>query len=376
MKKHGALALVAVLALLCLALPVSANSSGQGGGGIRWGPYTLSAGDSASGDLTVFGPVTLREDSFFDGDLTVFGEVLIEYGATMDGTLVVMGTLELAGTVDGDVFAAGTATLEESAYVSGDLSAVSGVLQDGEAIVDGDIVLLDEDDFDWDIPPFPGADLHVNQRPFWITWVWNGMRAIFSTLVMGLIALVLVSVWPQQVEQVSQTIESAPLTTFGIGLLVWLLTPLVFVLLAITLCLLPLGIVGLVIVGIGVLLGIVALGAILGRRVWCQVYKQPQPNAVVTTVLGTSILTLLLLLAKIIWPLHSLLLFVLIPPAAGAVLLTRFGMVPYASNGKSVFAPRVPPPAALSPVPFVEDVAAEVQEGVPFDDGEDDLSGV
>jgi hypothetical protein len=40
-------------------------------------------------------------------------------------------------------------------------------------------------------------------------------------------------------------------------------------------------------------------------------------------------------LAQIFAPLQALLVFLLIPPAAGAVLLTRFGSMPYAARGGS-----------------------------------------
>ena len=63
--------------------------------------------------------------------------------------------------------------------------------------------------------------------------------------------------------------------------------------------------------------------------------------------------------------LNILLVFVLIPPAAGAVLLTRFGTVPYAFNGKSVLSSISTPSSggSLYDEDIVEDiVVADVME--------------
>lgn len=254
-------------------------------------------------------------------------------------------------------------------------------MQDETAVVEGIVEPLDEGDFDWNMPALPHIDIKTRHQPFWVTWFWSGMSTVFYTLVMALIALVLVSIWPKQVERVSQVVENAPLTAFGVGLLTLFLSILGFIILAITICLFPLGIIGLIIVGIGVLLGFVALGAVLGRRIWGQISQKPQPDTVISTIIGTGTLTLLLALAEAVWPLHILLFCVLIPPAAGAVLLTRFGMMPYASNGKPLFASTpatsafpikpvdVVPINVIDDVPDIGVVEAEV-EITPVDEGE------
>lgn len=373
MMKHWRFVVLLVLIFALIAGPVSAASGDQQGGGPHFGPYTLSSGNSVSGDLAVFGPVMLEEDSEFDGDLTVFGEVTIEEGATLEGTLVVLGAIEIAGTVDGDVFSAGAVQLEDTAYVNGDVSAIGTISQDEGAVVEGSVTPMDEGEFNWDGPnielpgPIVGPQVRVRQTPFWARGLWAFISGIANIVVMSLLSLVIMSIWPQQTERVSRAIEEAPLTAFGMGFLSLLLTMIVFVLLAITLCLLPLGIIGLIIVVIGVLLGWVALGLILGKRVLSGLFSQSQSNTIVAAIVGTGLLGLLLALGKIFWPIHSLVLFVLVPPAAGAVLLTRFGSMPYATQGRPV-APAIAPPSAPAPPDPIK--PASLHEESPADNSE------
>ncbi len=346
MKQRWFLAVVLSGLFLWIAAPVAAGPGTQGGG-IHFGPYTLASGDSASGDLTVFGPATLEANTQFDGDLTVMGAAIIQNGARVDGNLVVFGAADIAGEVDGDVFTAGAVTLQETADVSGDVSALGPISQQEGAEVEGEVTPMEEEDFEWDFPvqepPIVTPEIHIERQPGWVRGLWGIVRNMINVLVMGLLALVVASIWPRPLERVSRVIEETPLTAFGMGLLMLLMVPLIFVLLAVTICLLPLGIVGLIIVGVGMVLGWIALGSIVGRRVLGGLLNQAQPNLVAAAVLGTTLTLLVVALTKIIWPVYGLLMFALTPLAAGAVLLTRFGTMPYATQGRA-FTPVAPHP--------------------------------
>jgi hypothetical protein len=102
-------------------------------------------------------------------------------------------------------------------------------------------------------------------------------------------------------------------------------------------------VIGLIITGIGILFGWVALGLVLGRRVLVSLLDQPAPKPAVSAIVGTALITLILAMARIVAPFRTLLLFLLVPPAVGAVLLTRFGTMPYATSGRSSLPNPVPP---------------------------------
>ena len=356
MTRKWILSLIVSVLLATLALPAAAAPGPQGEGGVHFGPYTLAAGDTVSGDLTVFGgPVTLKDDASFNGDLTVFGPAEIEEGALVYGNLVVMGEADIAGTVDGDVFTAGTLTLRETASIDGNVSAVGAVNRAEGAIIKGDIVPVTESDFEFG-RTFP-IDINVpnvSRGPKWLDIVWNITRAVASVVVLTLLALMIVSVWPENTERVGRAVEEAPLTAFGMGLLVFLGAAMVLGILLITICLSPFAVLGGLAVGVGVLLGWVALGLILGKRILTGLFDQPQPKPLSAAVLGTLLLTSVLALTRVFWPLYGVLMFVLMPLAAGAIVLTRFGTQPYATHGAvptPVSAPVLPKPPIPEAIP-------------------------
>jgi len=400
--KRLIITLILGMCLAAVALqpaPVLAAPGSQSDGNVIFGPYTLASGNTATGDLTVFGgPATLRPESNFNGDLAVFGTVDIEKSANLNGALVVFGDADVAGNVDGDVFVIGALVLRETAHISGDVSATGAIDQREGAVIDGNITPMSERrfefgrDFPIEVPqPFAGPSVTVRSRPVWVQGLWATVRAITGIVVLSLLALVIVSIWPQQTERVGRAIEEATLTSFGMGLLVYLVAFIGLTILLITICLSPFALLGWLIVGVGLLLGWVALGSILGKRVLTSIFNQPQPQPIAAAVLGTALLTLVLAMTRVFWPIHGILMFVLAPLATGAVLLTRFGTMPYATQGGVSAPPRAPkaprpegpivpgqlPPATpptVTPAPVADDhdvVVPAAPAGVsPFDEAE------
>lgn len=339
------------LLLTLLAVPAMAwndESEPAQAGGVHFGEYTLEPGQRASGDLVVFGgPVLLSSGSTLSGDLTVFGTVEVEREATLDGQLVVFGSGEVAGTIEGDLFAVDGLILTETATVVGDVAVAGTLDQHPGATVLGTVKPMTEDDWTWPggiaIPGTPSEPVSGGRStPRWVTFLWRVVRGIASVVVMGLLALLLASLWPTQVARVGRTIEEAPLVSFGVGLLTLILSGLVAVLLAITICLSPLALVGMVVVGIGLLVGWVALGLTFGRQIMAGLSGASQHSVAISAVVGTVLITALLAISRLLGPLNGLLIFLLVPPVAGAVLLTRFGSRPYATRGV------VPPSAPVA----------------------------
>ncbi len=349
---------VCLAATVLQPVPALAAPGPQGDGNVIFGPYTLASGNTATGDMTVFGgPATLEPDSNFNGDLAIFGTVDIQESANLNGTLVVFGDADIAGNIDGDVFVAGALVLRETAYISGDVSATGAIDQRDGAVVDGEVEPMTQRDFDFnrDFPievprPFTNPSTPAYTRPMWVRGLWATVKAIVGVVVLSMLALVIVSIWPQQTERVSRAIEEAALTSFGMGLLVYLVAAVGLTLLAITICLSPFALLGWLIVGAGLLLGWVALGAILGKRVLTSIFNRPQPQPVAAAVIGTGLLSLVLAMTRVFWPIHGILMFVLVPLATGAVLLTRFGTMPYATQGNISGQPRTPKPRPQGPI--------------------------
>jgi len=361
MKQVLARGLLIALLVSLLPLAVLAGPDTQEGGGVHFGAYTLQPDNRVVGDLVVMGgPVHLGEGSELDGDLTVFGPFTMESDAVIEGQLVVLGSSHVEGRVEGDIFTAGVLTLGEAAYVEGDVS-VAGPLERAEgAVIEGDITRMDEEG--WEFPegvqiPAPWRDaepgrpqIEVNRTPRWVTFIWKVVKGIAGVVLLGLLALVVTSLWPTQTERVGRVIEEAPLPAFGVGFLGLLLSGLAAAMLAITICLSPFALVGLVIVGVGSLIGWVGLGLVLGRRVLRGLSGETAQQTVTAAVVGTVLVSSILALSRIFGGLNAFLLFLLVPPGVGAVVLTRFGTRPYATRGAASAAPPSASPPGSPPL--------------------------
>jgi len=365
MLKRVIFASMVALLLLTAASPVWAAQGGIGG--VHFGPYTLAPGDSVTGDLVVFGPVTLGQGSNLTGDLTTFGALEIREEATVRGDVAVFGAADIAGTVEGDVFSAGELRLDSTAHIQGDVSSTGAVTQDEGAVVEGEIQKAERiQGFNWNFPfgpstfdngdgPEPPVSGTQPSQPLWLQVLWKLVRGVLTIVVLGLFALFFVSLWPQHVGRVAETIVNVPLPAFGVGLLVFIGAALVLLILVISICLSPLAVIGALIVGVGAALGWVALGSVLGERVLHGIFKVEQASPVATAVLGTVLLTVLAVLVHLTWDwLPAILIWPLIALAVGAVTLTQFGTRPYAATGT------VPPPAAPPAIPSRRPVAPPV----------------
>jgi len=362
MLKRVIFASMAALLLLTAASPVWAAQGGTGG--VHFGPYTLAPGDSITGDLVVFGPVTLGQGSSLTGDLTTFGALEIREEATVRGDVAVFGAADIAGTVEGDVFSAGELRLGSTAHIQGDVSSTGAVVQEEGAVVEGEIQKVERiQGFNWNYRFGPsmfdngdGPEPHISgtqpSQPLWLQALWKVVRSVLTIVVLGLFALFFVSLWPQHVGRVAETIMNVPLPAFGVGLLVFIGAALVLLILVITICLSPLAVVGALIVGVGAALGWVALGSVLGERVLHGIFKVEQASPVATAVLGTVLLTILAVLVQVTWDwLPLILIWPLIALGVGAVTLTQFGTRPYAAKGAAL------PPAAPPAIPSRRPVA-------------------
>jgi len=384
MKRSLSRGLLLALLLSLLPLAVLAAPVQQDGGGIHFGAYTLQPDNRVAGDLVVMGgPVDLGDGSELDGDLTVFGPLTMGTGAVVEGQLVVLGSADVAGRVEGDVFTAGVLTLGESAYVEGDVS-VAGPLELAEgAVIEGDVTRMDEEGWElpegveipgpWRNPEIIERTVEVNRTPRWVTYFWNLVKGIAGVVLLSLLALVLTSLWPTHIERISRVVEEAPLPAFGVGFLTLLLSGLAAVLLAITICLSPFALVGMVVVGVGALVGWAALGLVLGRRILSGLSSGSAPATVTAAVVGTALVSFILALSRVFGGLNAFLIFLLVPPGVGAVVLTRFGTQPYATRGTGgSTSPRTPPPGGPKPGPgSPTPVASPPQEAAPSEITED-----
>lgn len=339
-SKTTKLFLLALL-VLALVLPFSvANAQGPGNGDkvIFGDNYTLASGETLNGNLTVLG-----------------GNVTLESGSTVTGDVAVIGgNVSAAGAIEGDLAViGGNVTLESSAVVTGDVNTMGGNLnQVPGAEVQGEVIK----GFQFNgadgirIPgisglPFlrPGAPPEINFTPSlpnnapgnWLLgYFLRGLSAIAWAALMAVLGVLVAVLLPQQGGRVTTTVRESSLVSFGTGCLTSVLGVPILLLLAITICLLPLALILSLLLLAAALFGWVAVGWVLGQKAM-QALRTQSSTPILEVVVGVVLLTLLWQMPGVIpclgWFVSFGVGIVAGSIGLGAVLLTRFGTRSYPS---------------------------------------------
>lgn len=332
--------IILLLALLFLPTgPVYAQGPGPGDGRVVFGSnVTVESGDSFEGDLVVFGGnVTIEKDAVLNGDLVVIG-----------------GRIESDGEVNGDVVnVGGQVVLNETALITGDVVTVGGQLrkEDG-AIIEGDVVNNVAPQIDipnGNIPPIVPSVPFVPGIPEIPSVVNSGFNPFFqfgrvfiSSILMAVLGVLTVLFFKKRLDKVSQAVVVQPLMTTGIGLL----TIIALFVMAITIILLPVAVLGLIPLGFAWLFGVIAIGQEVGERFAKALDQEWSP--VLTTGLGTFIVMFIVgfiqSLNELSWVVGC---FTWVVPAfvgllaVGSVVITRFGGMQVTGPGMTVYSPPV-----------------------------------
>lgn len=302
--------LLAVLALL--ALPGTAFAKGFGDDKIvTGGSFTLESNDSLDGNLIVLG-----------------GVVSTQEGSTVTQDVVLLGgTLTIGGLVKGNLVGiGGVVTLEDSAVIEGDVATVAASLHQAPgAEIQGQVVT------GFRIPPvFPrGLALpQVLNTAFDFSPVWSALWFLFRTFLWAAVAALIVILLPQNTDRAARAIVSQPLIAGGVGLLTAIAAPLVLILLAITILLIPISLLAGLALAVAWLFGRIALGMEVGRRIGAALSKDWP--AAVDAGIGTFALAFVVdgigsLVPCVGWILPALVGIL----GLGGVILTAFGTRTY-----------------------------------------------
>jgi cytoskeletal protein CcmA (bactofilin family) len=313
--------------------------------------------DDGSGEVILFGEdLVIRGDETVDGNVVVFGgNVELREGGRVRGDVVCLGG---AATIDGRIAGSlvvlgGRVDLQSNAVVSGDLFTLGSRVSRAEgATVRGERI----EGLEWDWPQWRGLP-----ERWWMgePWRWRGdiavdwfgslVRLAVRTLALVALGVALVLVFPKQTAQVGQTVTQLPVPSAGVGMLTFVVL-LVAVPLLVIICI---GIPVVVLLAIAFvaaqLLGRTAIGLWVGERL-LQALNVSNRQPVLEVAVGVVLIELLTAVPCIGWLLGA----VIALAGLGAVVLTRFGTVPY------------PLPASVSELP-----AAPTEPELPSAPGDD-----
>ena len=315
MKRLTSLSIVLTVFLALVLLAGCSPSSSSRDGLVVGQSFRLKSGETLNQDITVAG-----------------GSAVLEEGSTLNGNIAVMGgSLSINGVVNGDISAmGGVVTLGSKAIIHGDvatvganLSRASGSLNDGEITGEaGDI----------NIPDIVTPAVDAGR------WVANFFWRIFQAFAVAALA-VLVSLFAQRpMERAGDTLSSQPILAGGLGLLTLIVLPVLFAVLAITIVLAPVSLLGLLGLGIALVFGWLVAGAVVGERIGRMLNQSW--SAPLCAGIGTLALALVTALLSGIVCIGWILPFLISVVGLGSVILTRFGTQTY------------PPPVQAAPAPI------------------------
>lgn len=337
MKKTNLAILITAVLLFLLITPVGvfaqdptppAGNTISGDQIVIANTYRLAAGDELVGNLAVIGgTATLAEGSSMTGDVFLTG-----------------GTLTIGGTVNGDIIAIGGAVnVDDTAVINGNISLIGATLKKSPiAKINGEITEQSPKFFDFDFSSPEGLNLPfvVKQTP-----LTKLLRISLQALAVAALAVVLGLLFPQQVKRVAHSATSEPMVTLGIGALSVVIMIVVLALLSITLILIPVAVLGVLLIGLTLLYGWIAVSYEVGQRL-ASLFKAVWHPSIASGI-GGLLLGLVTGLCTFIPCIGWVIGFLVAILGLGAVVISRFGSSKYAEK----MAAAVLPTASTTPNP-------------------------
>jgi len=288
--------------------------------------FTLESGETLTGDLVVFGGnVKVEEDATIRGDAVVIGG-----NVTLDG--IVEGSLVIIG---------GSTNMGETSVVEGDLVTVGGSLtREPGSEIEGEVVTnIPAPDIQIPdvpspprvpdvpspprVPDVPGSpNFNVDFNP-----LANFFQMVFTAIAVSLLAMLASLFLQPQIERVSQAIVGQPVIAGSVGLLTGVMSPVVFIILTVTIILIPVVVLAALALGLAWLFGLIAIGTEVGERFTRSINQTWAPP--LTAGLGTFLMMIVVggigLIPCIGWLIASLIALL----GIGGVVLTIFGTQAY-----------------------------------------------
>jgi hypothetical protein len=290
------------------------------------GNYTLESGDSTEGDVVTFG-----------------GNIVIEENSTIFGSLAsIGGTVDFNGELTGDfVCIGGECNIGDAANIGGSLVVVGSSLDlSSEAVIIGEHIFVGNDSIDIppiefttgempevpNVPPAPenyyNQDFGIDNNPG-LNFLQDLFSKAFMILAVSALALLVGLLFPKHLKKTSATIVNEPVKSAVLGLLTITAGPIALAVIALTIILIPVSLIGFFTLFVLVFYGWVAVGYILGERI--AKGMNAQWDIIITTGIGTLALSTMAALIAMIPCVGFLIYPIVFFIGLGGVFISQFG---------------------------------------------------
>ena len=305
---------------------------------------TSEPGTTTNGDKLVLGDTyRLESGDKLNGNLAVIGgTATLEEGSTMTGDVILTGgTMTLSGIVNGDFLAIGGAiNIEDTAVINGNISLIGATIKKSPlAEINGEITEQAPKFFDFDLSNPDGLNIPFAEQK---TALGKMLQASLQALAMAALAVILGLLFPEQIKRVAAAANKEPLVTGGVGVLTFVIAPIVLVLLAITVILIPVSVLAALFIGLAVMYGWISIGQEVGQRL-AELFKASWHPSIAAGI-GTLLLGLVAGFATLIPCIGWIFGFLIALFGLGAVVISRFGSSKYADKMVKAVMPSAPIP--------------------------------
>jgi len=266
--------------------------------------YILKSGQTVEGDVTGVGTtLIIEENAFVKGDVSLAGS-----------------NLDIAGSISGDMnVLAGTSVIRDTARINGSVNQIFHQIEiKPGAVVEGEIN-------EFVLPARPGTDYGEGFAIF-LEWLQPGRILAFQigrVVIFTLLAVLVIYLIKTPTLRVSAAITGNPVASWGAGIITWVSAPVISLVMFITICLIPLGILLMLAFLVGMLWGWIAISFLLGEKLaeWLKLDWRDE----VVTAAGALTLGLLTVLISFIPCIGFFINQMIGVFGLGGVLISRFG---------------------------------------------------
>jgi len=264
----------------------SININGKIGGSLRVAGNAINLnGQVARNGITIGATITTAASSTIGWDLLILGGIFELRGNIGRDLYGNAGKVSLAGQIGKNLdlnFGAKNnndkpLTIAGTAKINGDLKYKS----DKDAVIDAGAAIKGEV-----IHNYPAAPAVRKSNLADLGWWWGKLISIFSAWVLG---LVLISFWREQIIKITDLMLAKIGPSLGWGILALLLTPIIVIILLITIIGLPLAFISLALWLIAIYASKILVGILVGRSLLNNYWPSKKDSLILAMIIGIII---------------------------------------------------------------------------------------
>jgi|GEM_PF-1178998 len=278
-------------------------------GSIRVAGQTVSLNGYIGRNVTGFGQtINIGNTSTVNGDVLSAGQTITFGGVVKQGLAAAGDTVLVNGMIGGDTnFAVNRLQLGETARINGKLTYESdkdAIIASGASV--GTMVKK---------PMRKGGENRENPQEK-LPKMWGAIQrpwpisAVGSIITFFLLSVVFIFLFPGKTERVVERIAASPGKSFLMGFLAFIITPIVFVTLLITIIGIPLAILLILIFALMAFMSKLFLALWVGRKIQSSFMKKKGENWYLAAAIGVTVSYLVFYLPYIGWLVSAIAVFI------------------------------------------------------------------